>query len=324
MDFGTRGARSVSVAVARPGRGFGTARVLERHKGNMAAVDVAVQPTGRVVAVWRRTSNLVRYALAPRNRTFGTARDLTKTGSTGAGGLAVDPRDGAVVLAYGTPLGVAPPVNGQAAARTLTTTSSAFSAPVVLSDPSGLAESYPAVVAGSGGVGVAFIRSAGARTLHLVRRAADGTWPAPQLIARPPFVEDVFAIDLKATLPADGGALAAWTISTEPGGRGSISKQTVASVAASQAPFGAPAALTPANETYGATAVASAGDDAYVATATAHGPVLLATRSTGGATLSAPRRLTADGDGDVLLAAGGSHVLAAWQRDDRLRIVTVR
>jgi hypothetical protein len=105
--------------------------------------------------------------------------------------------------------------------------------------------------------------------------------------------EDIFAVDLQATLPTDGSALASWSISTEPGGGGPVRRQTVASVARPGAAFGSPVALTPPDESYTATAVASAGAEAFVATAKAHGPVLLATRSAGSATLSAPGCSTA-------------------------------
>jgi hypothetical protein len=42
------------VAVARPGHGFGAAQVLDQRTSNMAPVGVAVQPGGRVVAIWQR------------------------------------------------------------------------------------------------------------------------------------------------------------------------------------------------------------------------------------------------------------------------------
>jgi hypothetical protein len=126
-----------------------------------------------------------------------------------------------------------------------------------------------------------------------------------------------------ATLAADGSALVSWSTGSDPYGRGAISRQTVASIAQPGAPFGAPAALTPADETYGASAVASAGAEAFLATAKAHGPLLLATRSAGGGALQT-RTVTSRGDGDAVLAAAGSHVLLAYQQGDRLRLHNVR
>ena len=318
------GVRTVRVAVARPGHRFGKGQLVDRRHANMATVGVAVQPTGRVVAVWLRASNRIGYALATRDHAFGKARDLTTTASITADTLALDPRDGAVVLAYGTPVSSAPPTNQQAGVRTLATTSASFSPQLVVSDPAGLSESHPAVVSGSGATGVAYYQSGATRSLRIARREADGTWAASELIASPAYPADVFAIGLQATLPTDGSALATWTISTEPGGRGSISKQTVASFAPAPGRFGAASEITPAQATFGATAVASAGAEAFLATAKAHGPVVLATRHPGDAVLRAPERLASNADGDVLLAAAGRHVLAAWQQHDRLNVRVVR
>jgi len=315
------GTRMIRVSVARPGHGFGRGQVVYRIRKNASPVGVAVQPDGRVVAVWHPKTGRLAYALAPRNHGFGHSRALARTGPVSTDEIALDPRDGAVVLAYGTPLGTAPLANQQAAARTLDMSSTAFSAPAVLSDPAVLSESHPVAVAGPGGTGVAFTTTGAATKLSLARRKADGTWSVPELIASRPLDDYTFVADLAATLPAGGGALASWSIETEARGLGITNhKQTMASVAQPAGAFGPPVAITPPEPIYGSTAVASAGVEAFVATATAHGPVILAT----GAALGSPRVLAADGDGDVLLAAAGSHVLAAWQQDDRLRVLTVR
>lgn len=318
-----RGVGVVRVAVARPGHGFGKPRLLERRKGMLSPAGVAVQPDGRVVAVWRRGASRIIFALAPRNRGFGANRYVTFSGPTSAESIAVDPRDGAVVLVYGTPLGIAQLTNQQAAARTLPMTSTAFSEPAVLSDAAGLAEASPVVVAGSGGVGVAYTRSAAVRELYLVRRTANGAWALPQLIARPDNAGGRVAASPIATLPTDGSALASWSILDDPFGQGALSRQTVASIAQPGAPFGAPEALTPADETFGARAIASAGAEAFLATAKAHGRLLLATRPAGGGALRT-RTVTSNGDGDAVLAAAGSRVLLAYQQRDRLRLHVVR
>ncbi len=183
LESGARGPRSIRVAVARPGHGFGAGQLVERRRANVGPVGVAIQPSGRVVAVWRRSSAALAYALAPRNRAFRDARRLTTIGPITSGSMALDPRDGAVLVAYGTPLTAAPLANQQAGVRTLDR------------------------------------------------------------------------------------------------------------------------------------------DEAFVASAVPHGPVLLAGVSEPSVGV-AP--VTADGDGDVQLAAGGSHVLAIYQRDDRLRLKVVR
>ena len=88
--------------------------------------------------------------------------------------MALDPRDGAVVVAYGTPLVPSPPTNQQAAARTLSPGASEFSAPSVLSSPGNLDESSGTAVAGPGGVAMVFTTRAQALTLNVARRTADG------------------------------------------------------------------------------------------------------------------------------------------------------
>ena len=82
--------------------------------------------------------------------------------------------------------------------------------------------------------------------------------------------------------------------------------------------------LTPAGGIASPPSVAAAGDDAYIATAIAGGgPVELFTRPAGASAFS-PTTLSPHGNGDAQLAASGTHVLAAFQRDDRLRLTVVR
>lgn len=328
LEDGASGVRSIRVAVARPGHGFGRGRLVDRRRANMAVVGVAVQPSGRVVAVWRRSIGRLAVALARRNHGFGSARNLAAIAQLAAGAIAVDPRDGSVSVAYGTPVSNAPATNQQAAARTLTLSAGTFSAPTVLSagaDTSPLAEAFPALASGPAGVGVAFSQSGDPGSLNLVRRNADGTWAARERIGLANYGANTFVSGLQATLPADGSSAAAWSIDTESGGLGNVvASQTVASIAAPGSPFGQLQALTPTGGRFSRPAVASAGDEAFVATALAHGPVLLATRALGAGVFGTPVALTDRGDGDVLLAAAGSHVLAAYQRGDRLQLDIVR
>lgn len=324
MQLGARGTRSLRVAVARPGHRFGRSRLVDRRRANMAPVGLAVAPSGRVVAIWQRSASMLGFALAARRHAFGKPRNLAATGHGAT--IAVDPRDGAVLVSYGTRPIFAPPSNQRVAVRTLSRSGSAFSAPVLLSAGTGSSfDARPVAISGPGGSGVAFTLLGDPYALGLARRRADGSWAAAERIATASYGEAVFPVGLRATLPSDGSAVAAWTIDSQSSGLGgSVSSRTVASIASPSAPFGMPQALTPTGTRhYGTPAVASAGGEAFVASAEPHGPVILATRSAGASSF-ARTSLTAAGDGDVLLAAAGRHVVAVYQRGDRLRLTVVR
>jgi hypothetical protein len=326
-EDGARGVRSIRVAVARPGQGFGRGQLLYRRRALVTTVGLAVQPSGRVVAIWQRATGRLAYALARRNHGFGRGRNLGVIRQPAGGAIPVDPRDGSVSLAYGTPVGSSPPTNQQAAVRTLTLTGSTFSAPTVLSQGPGttpFAEAYPTMVSGQAGVGVAYVQVGDPYSLNLVRRNGDGSWAPAERIAASYFgAADIFPSGLAATLLPDGSAVAAWSLDKQAPS-GTIANQVVASNAAPSGPFGPFQALTPANGRVSAPAVASAGGEAFVATARTHGPVLLATRAAGAGAFAPPATLAERGDGDVLLAAAGAHVLAAYQQGDRLRLEVVR
>ena len=98
----------------------------------------------------------------------------------------------------------------------------------------------------------------------------------------------------------------------------------VRTLAASAAPLGAPQELSPGGASFGPAVLAAAGNETFLATPEKHGRVLLATRGAGADRFQGPIALTSIGDGDVVLAAGGSHVLAAYQEDDRLRLKVIR
>ena len=314
----------IRVAIARPGHDFGSARTVFQRKGNIAPVAIAVQPTGRVVAIWERANSRVSYALGLPGHRFGAGRELTSTGSIGRADVAVDPRDGTVLFAYSTAVSIVPPANSQAAVRTLTPAAQAFSEPTLLSALGTQGEAVPMAVAGPGGSAVAYTVSGNVAGLRLVRRAADGGWSAPQTIAAP--APGTFGVGLAVTLPADGAAVAAWSVLTdpyEPLGR-PLGAQPFAAVAPPGAAFGAPQALAPAGRRFSDPSVASAGAESFVASAVAHGPVLLAVRAPGAAAFTVPIPLAADGDGDVALAAGGKHVLAIYQVGDRLQLQAIR
>jgi hypothetical protein len=235
-----------------------------------------------------------------------------------------DPRDGAVVLPY--PAAVSA-LQAQLRAAVLTTSARTFAtqdveAPSTASIGGGLV-----AVTGPGGAGLAYVVVGNLldRRVILVRRRADGGWAPPELIATPRYPADDFAVDVSAALPADGSAVAAWSIQTDdPAGFSIIARRTVAAIAGPGAAFGTPVELTPAGQRYSAPSVAAATGAAFVATARPRGPVLVATRELGAPAFGPVTTLAARGDGDVELAAGGRHAVAVYQVRDRVRLTVLR
>jgi hypothetical protein len=310
-DSKGRRAGSAHVAVARPGRQLGRSQAIR----GMGVSALAVQPNGRVVAVGLAKNRpaypgALRVAMTTHGQRFGKPRTVEGATPTSEGWLAVDPRDGAVVLAHRTQ---APAIDGersQAAVRSLAQRATEFSPPVVLSR----AGSYPVAVSGRGGAGVVY------------GDIALGPWPSDAPNACPSSGRR------SAALPADGSAVAVWVVHVENPCGGPFEDQryreefhAFASIALRPAAFGPRMTVTRGSANVDELAVAAAGDEAFVAAAEHKGGrVTLATRASGAASLGRPRMLTRDGDGDVMLAAGGPHVVVAYQRNDRLRLKIVR
>jgi hypothetical protein len=324
------------VAIARRGRGLGRPRRLR----GMGLLALAVQPNGRVVAVGlggkgdSPDTRILRVAMARRGRRFGRSRAVGSVNYQHAVSMAVDPRDGAVVLVYRTPFNRESGGGGGAAARALPQTAASFSPPTVVSG----SEAHPVAVSGPGGAGIAFLESypMGGATLRLARRAG-GSWGSAERITAPPWAPAsppacAQMAGYTATLPADGFAVAAWGVLTESNCGGPFGDQeyredrrAFASIAAPNSPFGSRLSLTPPAANFGSPVAAAAGDEAFVAAAVHNGGrVWLARRAPGATSFGKPRTLTRNGDGDVLLAAGGPRVLVAYQRNDRLRLKIVR
>jgi len=327
LEPGARGRNTVRVAIARPGHRFDSPRTAQRQVANLFPIAVAVQPAGRVVAVWSR-GKTAAVALARKGHAFGRPQSL---GAAIGAHVVSDPRDGSVIVQQSS----TPIVSGglqPGGVRTLSPTASSFSAPLPApftgAEPANLSGLGPVLVAGPGGVAAVTTAMTNDSTAILfARRAADGSWTAPRLVATIPFVDGQFVEGLTAALPADGSAIAAWSLVAEdPSGfGGKLAARSFASVAAPSAAFGPAQPLTPgAPHTFGFPAAVAAGDEAFVASAEPHGSVVVSARSAGASALGAPAALTTAGDGDVVLAAGGRHVLAAYQQYDRLRLEIVR
>ena len=221
----------------------------------------------------QRASNRLGYALATRDRAFGkAARPHDDRLDQRRDSLALDPRDGAVVVAYGTPVSSAPPTNQQAGVRTLATTRP----PSRRKRSSPIRRGFgvrPVVVAGSGATGVAYNQSG--PSLRIARRKADGTGLRPSSSrARPTArTSSPSACGRRSGRRARARHLDDQHASPAAAAR-SASRRWRASPRPAAVRRPRPT-ITPAKATFGATAVASAGNEAFLATAKAGGPVVL-------------------------------------------------
>ncbi|HEY6887422.1 MAG TPA: hypothetical protein VI300_06575 [Solirubrobacter sp.] len=300
----------VMASIARPGHPFGPAQTLERSASPRAIVGAAIQPSGRVVAAFT-AGNGLEVALARRRERFGAPRRLARVGFSPPS-IALDPRDGAVIVAY--PTRAKAGADAQAAVTTLTPTARAFTPPVLLTSAPTL-EAAPTAIAGPGGAAVTISST----TVSLVRRGLDGRWSAPEPFAAQPdnsgkqFPE--FLTSPTAALLADGSAVPAWFLQ--------VYAPDVPDELLRGEAYAGGQLLTPAQGIASPPSAAAAGNDAFVVSAVDQGPVELFTRPAGASTFT-PTILAAKGDGDAQLAAAGTHVLAAFQSADRLHLTLVR
>ena len=189
IEPGARGRNTVRVAIARPGHRFGSSRAVQRQVANLFPIAVAVQPTGRVVAIWSR-GRTAAVALARKGHAFGRPQSL---GATIGAHVVSDPRDGSVIVQQSP----APILSGGVAARRrahavadgveLLRAAARTVHGAGLANLSGLG---PVLVAGPGGVAaVTSAMTNDSTAILFTRSAADGTWTAPQLVATIAFVE---------------------------------------------------------------------------------------------------------------------------------------
>ena len=325
VDFTPRGVRRVRVAVARAGRGFGRAQVVESRRANLGTIGLAIQPDGRIVSVHRASSSTIRVAMAPPGRSFGPRRVSVRTRSVGESSITLDPRDGAVLVGYSTParLGAA----SQVAVGSLPVGADSFSPPVLPSGDPGESEESGTVVSGPGGAAVVFRRvERETRFIRVALRRADGTWTPPRTAGSLPIREDApFHAAETAALPSDGSLSVGWLERRYDVDR-LVSEQPFAAVAEAGSESGnLPAAtpLAPRALQVGGFGLAAAGRDAYAGWAIA-GRVTVALRPQGAGGFTSTRTLSTQGDGDLVLAADGDRAYAAWQEGDRFRVTALR
>jgi hypothetical protein len=290
---------TLRAALARPGRRFGAARAIGTAHHTAG---VAIQPSGRVVVAWSDKANRLRVATASRTGSFGAPHTLGRVGFE-APTIALDPRDGTVVLAYPTN-----DKSSRAAVTTLAADASTFTAPVQFTTSD---VSAATAIAGPGGEAVAIT----AGGLQLARRGADGQWAPPEPLASSPDNAGTqfpaFLSSPTAALLADGSAIGVWWLQV-PATDASAELLTGEVYAAGQL-------LTPADGIATPPSVVAIGDEAFIASAVDDGPVDLFTLPAGATTTLSPKS-----EGDVHLAASGTHVLAAFLHNDRLNLTVIR
>jgi hypothetical protein len=194
---------------------------------------------------------------------------------------------------------------------TLAPEASTFTPPVELSTTD---IATATAIAGPGGEAVAI----GATGLQLSRRGADGHWSAPEPLASPPDNTGrqfpAYLGSPAAALLADGSAIGAWWLQVPAtDASGEILRGEV---------YAAGQLLTPANGIAGPPSVAAAGNDAFIVSAIDDSPVDLFTRPAGAATFT-PTTLSPTSEGDAQLTTAGTHVLAAFRRDERLNLTVI-
>ena len=317
---GARGASTLRVATARPRRAFGDSQILDRSGTPVAVV---FQPGGRLVAVWQRSARKLGFALARRGHGFGRTRDLASNGPTG-GTLAIDPRDGTVVVAYGTP--PTPTSNQQAAVRTLSPAATTFTGKIPIPSTGLRGPVHPAAAGGPGGAGVAFPRPGPVFESSIrVRRGADGSWAEPPIsVGRFFNQEGVVAGELRAVLLTDGSVVALSSVFSVPADPLRPPFRTTTEVSTGRPPgvgVNGAGGISDQGRAVPLQAFTAIGDEAIVASALPGRPITYVSWKyedpfygyVGG-------RLAARGDGDVRLAGGGTTVVAVYQNRDRLQL----
>ena len=201
------GKRTWRVAIARPGKSFGSARTLG-DSGVFNGV-LTVTPTGRIVAIWRtRTSDhSVRVAIASPGGWFGGARTIGVARQNQP--LLVTSGPDGTVGATWLDAPATPPPPAWIQATTLPPSASAFAAPTTLASPPSWA-SGPARSTGAGGVVVSWPQPE-ANVRKLVRLVPHGTFEAPiDLTASAPIAGIGLENKLALGLPSDLTISALW------------------------------------------------------------------------------------------------------------------
>lgn len=335
MPRGGRGRRLLLAAVAPPGKRFGSPQQLLSVNANIPDWSI-VATDGRVVVVWgqdlpgRAGGPAIRYAVAAGAARFSSPLTLALADDANLGGAVADAA-GDVAVSYQTPpvLGVRA-VNAQVAAAVLPAGAREFDAPKVLSADT--EQSIPFsegggenVFAGPGGVAVGYgVQGTLPWLLRVSALEPAPTFAAPRTaaeVANPPPSVTVYSGPVVA-LPAEGGAVAAWTVGREARQKSPASGSLEVAGESANGSFSTPEQLSPSRTASQYPVAAATSDSAIVAWG--EGPFdrerLLYSVRPAGSSFTAPRTLGQGVLRNASLAGAGTHATIAWIAGHRLLI----
>ena len=321
------GKRTWRVAIARPGRSFGSPRTL--GDPGVVSGDLAVTPKGRIVAIWRTRSSdhSVRVAIAPPGGGFGAAKTIGVARQDQP--LVASGPDGTVVAAWlDTPPAPQPPPapppadrTAELQATTLASSASAFSAPSTLASFTYWGDASPAISTGPGGVVVSWPQPM-TKVRKLVPVLPDGTFEsAIDLTAGATIAGIGLENKLALGLPSDLTMTALWQDATT---KNAESDQLASSlVKTSTRPAAGEHGLFSAAKTLSSSGWLAGGPEAGALTdrtiaawgeteRTKPSRLRIAIRRNGSWTVTSPLKAPDLDTGSVALAAGSKHVPIVW------------
>ena len=321
------GKRTWRVAIARPGKSFGSARTL--GDPGVFTGDLAVTPKGRIVAIWRTRSSdhSVRAAIAPPGGWFGGAKTIGVARQDLP--LVASGPDGTVVATWlDTPPAPQPPPapaptdrTAEIQATTLASSASAFAAPATLASFTYWGSAVPALSTGPGGVVVSWPQPM-ANVRKLVRLLPHGTFDsAIDLTTGAPIAGIGLENKLALGLPSDLTISALWQDAKT---KNAESDQLTSSVVnTSTRPAAGEHGLFSAAKTLSTSGWLAGGPEAVALTdrtiaawgeTTKAKPsrLRIAIRSNGTWTVVSPLKAPDLDTNSVSLAAGSKHVPVVW------------
>ncbi len=319
------GKRTWRVAIARPGKSFGSPRTL--GDAGVFGGDLAVTPKGRIVAIWRTRSSdhRVRVAIAPPRGWFGAAKTIGVARQDQP--LVTSGPDGTVVAMWlDTPPAPQPPPapapadrTAEIQATTLSPSAAAFAAPATLASFTFWGGSGPALATGPGGVVTSWSQplTAVRKLVRLVPRGAFES--AIDLTTSAPIAGIGLENKLALGLPSDRTISALWQDAATKDGESSQLTSSVVKTSTRPAAggrFSTARTLSTSGWLAGGPEAGALTDRTIAAwgetAKTRPSRLRIAIRSNGNWTIASPLKAPDLDTNSVTLDAGGRHVPVAW------------